>query len=285
VLALGNRRWLGLLLAAAVAVAAVAALALASRVALHPSGPEATLVEGSARVGQPAPRVELPDLAASSRRVRLADLRGRPAVINFWASWCPFCVAEMPAFERVHQRLGQQVAFLGIDQRDRREPALALAKRTGVSYRLASDPAGRSFDAFGGLGMPTTVLLRGDGTVAEIVTGQLDEQALARTLHDALGVTINAGVGGAAEPAPLVDPARIIPGGPPSDGIPPIDHPRFQPASSVGWLAAAEPVAAVRVGDQAKAYPLEILVWHEIVNDSVGGVPVAVSYCRCATPP
>jgi thiol-disulfide isomerase/thioredoxin len=273
---LRNRRWLGVLVAAAVAVAA---LALAGRLALRSSTPAVTVVQGSARVGQPAPRVELPDLRASSRLVRLADLRGRPAVVNFWASWCEFCAAEMPAFERVHRRLGQRVAFVGVDQRDQRGPALALARHAGVSYRLAFDPSGRSFDAFGGLGMPTTVLLRADHTVAAVFTGQLDEQALVGKLHDDLGVTAAAEAAGAAEPAPLVDPARIIPGGPPPDGIPPIDRPRFQPAGSVGWLAAAEPVAAVQVGGQAKAYPLEILAWHEIVNDIVGGVPVAVTYC------
>ena len=274
--ALGNRRRLGLLV---VGVLAVVAVAVAGRLALESSTPAATVVEGSARVGQPAPRVELPDLEAPSRQVRLADLRGHPAVVNFWASWCGVCAAEMPALERVHQRLGQRVALVGIDQRDQRDPALALANRTGVSYRLAFDPAGRSFDAFGGLGMPTTVLLRADGTVAEVVTGPLDEQTLTRKLHDTLGVTATAGAAGAATPAPLVDPARIIPGGPPPDGIPPIDHPKFQPASSVSWLAPAEPVATVQIGTQAKAYPLQILVWHEIVNDTLGRVPVAVTYC------
>ena len=72
-----NRRWLGFLVAAALAVAA---LALAGRLALESSAPAATVVEGSARAGQPAPRVELPDLEAGSVQVRLADLRGRPAV-------------------------------------------------------------------------------------------------------------------------------------------------------------------------------------------------------------
>jgi hypothetical protein len=79
--------------------------------------------------------------------------------------------------------------------------------------------------------------------------------------------------------APLVDPGDIVAGGPPPDGIPPVDRPRFQAASAVSWLAAAEPVAVVEFGGDAKAYPLQILVWHEIVNDSVGGVPVAVTYC------
>jgi hypothetical protein len=53
--------------------------------------------------------------------------------------------------------------------------ALAGARRTGVTYRLAVDPAGRAFDAFGGLGMPTTVLVRADGTVADILAGQLSD--------------------------------------------------------------------------------------------------------------
>jgi hypothetical protein len=79
--------------------------------------------------------------------------------------------------------------------------------------------------------------------------------------------------------APLVDPGDIVAGGPPPDGIPPIDRPRFQAAGTVDWLAAAEPVAVVELGGDAKAYPLQILVWHEIVNDIVGGVPVTVTYC------
>jgi hypothetical protein len=78
---------------------------------------------------------------------------------------------------------------------------------------------------------------------------------------------------------PLVDPKDIVSGGPPPDGIPPVDRPRFEVAGEVDWLAAAEPVAVVETGGEAKAYPLQILVWHEIVNDTVAGVPVAVTYC------
>jgi hypothetical protein len=78
---------------------------------------------------------------------------------------------------------------------------------------------------------------------------------------------------------PLVDPVKIVSGGPPPDGIPPIDRPAFEPARQVDWLAPPEPVAVVRLNGQAKAYPLQILVWHEIVNDTVGGIPVSVTYC------
>jgi len=69
-------------------------------------------------------------------------------------------------------------------------------------------------------------------------------------------------------------------GGPPRDGIPPIDHPRLiAVAGADRFLADREPVIALESGGQARAYPIQILVWHEIVNDRLGGVPVAVTYC------
>jgi hypothetical protein len=72
----------------------------------------------------------------------------------------------------------------------------------------------------------------------------------------------------------------ILPGGPPRDGIPPIDHPAFVDASEAEeWLRSDEWVVGVRAGKDARAYPLQILVWHEIVNDEIDGLPVLVSYC------
>lgn len=80
-------------------------------------------------------------------------------------------------------------------------------------------------------------------------------------------------------PSPLVNPADLLPGGPPPDGIPPIDHPKFLHVADAGFLTPQEPVLAVEVNGQAKAYPLRILVWHEIVNDVVGGEALALTYC------
>jgi hypothetical protein len=78
-------------------------------------------------------------------------------------------------------------------------------------------------------------------------------------------------------PEPLVNPAEVIPGGPPPDGIPPIDDPRYLPASEVDFLEDEEPVLSLQLGGEARAYPIQIMIWHEIVNDTVGGSPV--SYC------
>jgi hypothetical protein len=76
-----------------------------------------------------------------------------------------------------------------------------------------------------------------------------------------------------------IDLSEIRSGGPPKDGIPSIDDPRFVLATEASDLTPTEPVIALSIGDDARAYPLRILTWHEIVNDTVGGVPVAVTYC------
>jgi hypothetical protein len=73
---------------------------------------------------------------------------------------------------------------------------------------------------------------------------------------------------------------EFISGGPGRDGIPPIDKPRFvSVAAAARFLDDGEPVLAVEIGGRARAYPQQILIWHEIVNDTLGGRPIAVSYC------
>jgi len=66
----------------------------------------------------------------------------------------------------------------------------------------------------------------------------------------------------------------------PRDGIPALDDPKFvSPEEASGWLSDVEPVISFELNDDARAYPLQILTWHEIVNDTVGGVPVAATFC------
>jgi len=74
--------------------------------------------------------------------------------------------------------------------------------------------------------------------------------------------------------------SEIFSGGVPRDGIPPIDSPGFIAVDEANqWLEAREPVISFRIGDEAKAYPLQILTRHEIVNDVLDGVPAAVTFC------
>ena len=75
-------------------------------------------------------------------------------------------------------------------------------------------------------------------------------------------------------------------GGPPKDGIPSIDDPVFATAAEIDHLADTEPVISVLLGGEHRAYPLQILMWHEIVNDTAGGVcPSPLPSARSATRP
>ncbi|MDH3741834.1 MAG: DUF3179 domain-containing protein [Hyphomicrobiales bacterium] len=72
---------------------------------------------------------------------------------------------------------------------------------------------------------------------------------------------------------------EILSGGPPKDGIPSIDRPIFKPLAEITDIADREPVVSLEINGDARTYPIRVLTWHEIVNDTVGGKPVTVTYC------
>jgi len=116
----------------------------------------------------------------------LSELGDKPVVVNFFASWCPACIAEMPDFEAVHQALSGDVDFLGLALQDRAESALALIDETGVTYPVGTDEDGEIFELFKGLGMPTTVFIDANGVVRDVHSGQLSADALRAKIDDVL---------------------------------------------------------------------------------------------------
>ena len=76
-----------------------------------------------------------------------------------------------------------------------------------------------------------------------------------------------------------VDFAEIMSGGPPKDGIPAVDDPQFGPAAQETTLQGREAVLTLDIGGEVRAYPIRYLMWHEIANDRVAGIPVAVTFC------
>jgi hypothetical protein len=76
----------------------------------------------------------------------------------------------------------------------------------------------------------------------------------------------------------IVPQAEILSGGPPKDGIPAILKPRFVKAGEASFMKDAEQIIGVKIGGTAKAYPIKILNWHEVVNDTIDSVPVAVTF-------
>lgn len=114
-----------------------------------------------------------------------AQFTGRPTVVNFWASNCPACIAEMPEFEEVFQALGTDVDFVGVNTADiNRESAVRLAEQTGVTYPLIDDSESAVFRSFGGFVMPTTVLLNPQGQVAFSWSGVLTGDELTKLINE-----------------------------------------------------------------------------------------------------
>lgn len=116
---------------------------------------------------------------------------GKPAVVNFYASWCTICDRELPDFQRVSEALAGEVQFVGVNpQSNDTDAAQAeMIERGGVTYptvRDAGDALLREFNTTGGL--PTTLFVDADGVVRKVHHGLLTEQALRQTVADVLGV-------------------------------------------------------------------------------------------------
>jgi thiol-disulfide isomerase/thioredoxin len=126
------------------------------------------------------------DRLDTAGRTTIGDHAGRPLVVNLFASWCTPCAKEMPAFETVHRSLGDDVTFLGVAVRDTERAARALVRRTGVTYAVAIDRDDGLLTAVRAVGMPVTLFVRPDGTIAETHSGQLSESQLRDLLAEAL---------------------------------------------------------------------------------------------------
>ncbi len=118
----------------------------------------------------------------------LAGYEGTPLVVNFFASWCPPCVREMPEFQDVFERLDGQVAFLGLSQDQSPTDALALVESTGVTYDVGWDLDLEVYGATGSIAMPTTAFVSPSGELLDTFAGALDTEALAELIENTLGV-------------------------------------------------------------------------------------------------
>ncbi len=135
----------------------------------------------AARIGSPAPDFTLTDLDGSS--VRLADLAGRPVIVNFWASWCAPCVAEFPllaAAAKAHA--GDGLAVVGIIYDDRPGAARDFMARMGGTWPTLIDPGSAVARAYGIFGPPETFFIGRDGVVSGRQIGQLSAADLDRNL-------------------------------------------------------------------------------------------------------
>ncbi len=120
----------------------------------------------------------------------LPEFEGEPMVVNFWASWCAPCVAEMPDFERVHLDAGDQVRFVGLNTQDALPQAEELVEQTGVTYDLGLDPEGELFRAFEVSSMPSTFFVDEHGGIVHRQAGLITEEQLRELIAEHLGTDV-----------------------------------------------------------------------------------------------
>ncbi len=118
----------------------------------------------------------------------IAGYEGTPLVVNFFASWCPPCVREMPEFQEVFESLDGRVAFLGLSQDPTPGDALALVERTGVTYDVGWDLDLEVYGATDSIAMPTTAFVSPSGELLDTFAGVLDTESLAELIKNVLGV-------------------------------------------------------------------------------------------------
>lgn len=144
-------------------------------------------VTGPAETGtQPPQPVEAPDFTVydgDGNAVRLSDFRGKPVVINFWASWCGPCRRELPDFDAACQELDGVVQFLMVNMtggRETRESADALLRAEGYSFPVYYDLDQDAAMTYGVYSLPTTLFIDGEGRGIAQATGSIDRETLQR---------------------------------------------------------------------------------------------------------
>ena len=158
------RRWLK-------PIPLIVLLALVSVVVGCSSGPVAR-----PEVGNPAPDFELKDLKGDL--ISLTSLYGQPVLLNFWATWCPPCRAEMPYLQQVHEQWSSKgLILLAVNFRESRTEVNIFMETNDLTFRVLLDTSGSTTQQYNVRAIPTTFFIDRDGTIKDIQFGPFQNQA------------------------------------------------------------------------------------------------------------
>jgi thiol-disulfide isomerase/thioredoxin len=145
---------------------------------------EPTIATNAPVGGTPFPDVALQRVNGDD--VQTGELIGTPMVVNVWFTTCPPCRRELPAFAAVHEALGDQVRFVGINPRDDGAAAVSFAEERGVRYETLLDPDGQFLTAAGIGTFPSTLFVAADGTIVAQRAGEIDQATLEDVIAEVL---------------------------------------------------------------------------------------------------
>lgn len=133
-------------------------------------------------VGQPAPDFALLDVRDGESVIRLSDFRGKVVVLNWYASWCGPCRAEIPDFQEAYTALPDDLVILGVNLEESQDLAAGLLEELGATYPAVMDSDGEIAQHYRVSGMPTTFVIDRDGNVAAEGRGIITEESLRQQL-------------------------------------------------------------------------------------------------------
>lgn len=135
-------------------------------------------------------KIEAPDFIVEDmdgNQVKLSDMRGKPVVLNFWASWCGPCKSEMPHFDKLYQENKDTFAFMMVDlvdgQRETVEKGKAFIEKNNYNFPVYFDTIQNVGMSYGVTSIPTTLFIDKDGYVVTAYTGAISESKLAKILE------------------------------------------------------------------------------------------------------
>jgi cytochrome c biogenesis protein CcmG/thiol:disulfide interchange protein DsbE len=142
-----------------------------------------TGLSGITMVNRPAPDFILTTFKGTT--IPLEDLRGKPVVINFWASWCPPCRIEAPLIERTWRAYkNRDLIFIGVNIQDREQDALNYIREFAITYPNGPDPTGEISIDYGVSGLPVTFFVSREGEVVRRWVGAIEKSVLISSIEE-----------------------------------------------------------------------------------------------------